>query len=368
MPLTPIVWNERLFLFWLRIIKSQPSAAAGAPAVGSTNASDPVANWTLSPNGGGGGNVNDYAKSASSAAAGVNIGAVLCWSECLNGQWTDMKTSDLSRPADLKYSTTANDRSFELDRNRIRIVVAPYKEFVPGDALVLAILKPDQTSGPDVPYGPGFVLHNTHSQPVNSDDIPGDFGGLFGAIAALPLPLRALTPSQTYLGDQTPGTFSVTRYNSLASLGAGGSSASAVLGFAGTPRLVQPQIAAGDGANYPFFYEDKRNQFYVSIQPTFVPYQIYNGFGAANFSGINFVPPSVLPGLTTVPIGLGPVTGNSAVWNLAVASGAAPPWSTAPGVRNTVASFNSTAAFTFQGRIIGPSGGIADPAAPLARS
>jgi hypothetical protein len=368
MPLTPIVWNGRLFLFWLRIVKSQPAATAGAPAMGQMNASDPVAKWTLDKNSNSDGNVTDYAKSASNDAANVTIGAVLCWSEYLNGKWTDMKTSDVNRPAVLPYDSKASDRRFELDRNRIRIVVAPYKEYVPSDALVLAILPPGQTAGPDIPYGPGFVLHNTHSQPINSDDIIGDWSGLFGAIAALPLPLRALRPSVQYLGDQTAGTFSLSRYISFDSLNSGPDQMLAVLGFPGSPRFVQPQIGPGDGSNWPFFYEDKRNQFYVSIQPTFTPYQFYNGFGSVALAGFNMPATANIPILTTGPFELGPVAGNSAVWNLAVSSGAAAPWLAAGGARPVVATLNSTGTFAFQGRIIGPSGGIADPTVNIARS
>jgi len=153
--------------------------------------------------------VNSYTGGAAGAAGAVTIQAVLCWSEYYNGAWQDMKTSDVNRPADINVSASAMDRNFELDRNRLRIVVAPYREYVPSDALVLAILPPSDGSTPVIPYGPGFVLHNTHSLPTNSIDIPSDLGGLFGAIAQLPLPLRTLKPSRRYSTDQGSGVFSL---------------------------------------------------------------------------------------------------------------------------------------------------------------
>ena len=117
MPLTPIVWNNRLLLFWLRILKNQ----SGTPAVGQASSqpsgAGAISGWTM-------GDVNSYTSSAAtSAAANLTIKAVLCWSEFYNGKWQDMKSSDVDDPAILQIAATAMDRNLELDRNRIRIVV-----------------------------------------------------------------------------------------------------------------------------------------------------------------------------------------------------------------------------------------------------
>ena len=113
--------------------------------------------------------VNNYTSTAAQAPPATStVQAVLCWSEFYNGKWQDMKTSDVDDPAVLYIPATAMDRDLELDRNRIRIVVQPYLEYVPSDALVLAILPPGDGSAPVLPFGPGFVMHNTHSLPTNS--------------------------------------------------------------------------------------------------------------------------------------------------------------------------------------------------------
>ena len=217
--------------------------------------------------------VSAYAGSAASSAGSISIKAVLCWSEFYNGKWQDMKTSDVDDPVTLNIPNASGlDRGFELDRNRIRIVVQPFLESVPPDALVLAILPPNDGTSPPIPFSQGFVMHNTHSLPTNTENIQVDLGQLFGALATMPLPVRALTPSVRYLGDQNAGTFSVKRYNSLLSIiNNTVDTTQAVLGFPGSPRYVEPQIGPGDATNWPFFYEDKRNQFYVSVQPNFVP-------------------------------------------------------------------------------------------------
>ena len=351
MPLTPIVWNNRLLLFWLRILKNQSATpAAGQPSSGPSG-SGAISGWKMD-------DVNAYTSSAAnSAAANISVKAVLCWSEFYNGKWQDMKSSDVDDPAVLQIPATAMDRNLELDRNRIRIVVQPFLENVPSDALVLAILPPSDGSIPAIPFGPGFVMYNTHSLPTNSANVVTDFGQFLGAIATVPVPLRALTPSNRYLGDRTAGTFSVARYDSLQSILSSHVDATlAVLGFPGSPRYVEPQIGPGDATDWPFFFEDKRNQFYVSIQTSFVPYHIWPGFGA-----VTAVAPSVsripyIPPLTTTqfPVIVGP---DPALINPVVNQGPGAAWSYAGAGRNLVAGFANQASFSFQGRTIGMAGG-----------
>jgi Neuraminidase-like domain len=349
MPLTPVVWNNRLLLFWLRILKNQSAApAVGQPSNGPSGAG-PISGWKMD-------DVNAYTGSAAGSAAEVTIQAVLCWSEFYNGKWQDMKTSDVDDPAILQIPSTAMDRNLELDRNRIRIVVQPFLEYVPSDALVLAILPPSDGSVPVIPFGAGFVMHNTHSLPTNSANVVVDFGQLFGALAAIPLPLRTLTPSKRYLGDLTTGTFSVARYNSLQSiLSSKVDTTLAVLGFPGSPRYVEPQIGPGDSTNWPFFYEDKRNQFYVSIATSFVPYNYWAGFGAVTAVAPPITKIPYIPPLTTTqfPVG-GP---DPALVDPTVNQGPGAAWTYAGAGRNLVAGFANQATFSFQGRVIGIAGG-----------
>ena len=214
-------------------------------------------------------------------------------------------------------------------------------------------------------------MHNTHSLPTNTENIQVDFGQLFGALAALPVPLRTLTPAARYLGDQNSGTFSVKRFNSLQSvINNKADVTQAILGFPGSPRYVEPQIGPGNTAgspltNWPFFYEDKRNQFYVSVQANFVPYNYWQGFG-----GITAVSPSVsqiphIPPLTTTqfPTHVGP---DPALLGLAATQKPAVDWTYAGAGRNLVAGIANQATFSFQGRTIGLTGGTSSAALPNA--
>jgi hypothetical protein len=351
MPLTPIVWNNRLLLFWLRILKNQSTTPAVGQPSGGASGQGAISGWQMP-------DVTSYTGSAAGNAGAVTVKAVLCWSEFYNGKWQDMKTSDVDDPAILQIPATALDRNLELDRNRIRIVVQPFLEYAPPDALVLAILAPTDGSLPVIPFGPGFVMHNTHSLPTNSAHVITDLGQLFGALAAVPVPLRTLTPSNQYLGDRTSGTFSVARYNSLASiLNEHVDVTQAILSFPGSPRYVEPEIGPGDATVWPFFYEDKRNQFYVSIQTTFVPYHFWNGFGAVTAAAPSVTKIPYIPPLTTTrfAVGGGP---NPALTGPTLNQGPGAAWTYAGAGRDLVAGFASQASFSFQGRIIGIAGGM----------
>ena len=261
MPLTPIVWNNRLMLFWLRILKNQSATpAVGQPSTGPSGAG-PISGWKMD-------DVNSYTSTAAGSAAEVTIQAVLCWSEFYNGKWQDMKTSDVDDPAILQIPATAMDRNLELDRNRIRIVVQPYLEYVPSDALVLAILPPSDGSVPVIPFGAGFVMHNTHSLPTNSANVRRRLW---------PVSRRPRRGSDAVA--HSDAVEALSRRSDLrhvfgqratircrASFPTKVDATLAVLGFPGSPRYVEPQIGPGDSTDWPFFYEDKRNQFYVSIQ------------------------------------------------------------------------------------------------------
>jgi len=212
-----------------------------------------------------------------------------------------------------------------------------------------------------VPFGSGFVMHNTHSLPTNADHIPGDIGGFAASLGHIPIPLRVLTPSRQYLGDQKSGTFSLARYDSLQSvLTSHVDSSLAILGFPASPRYVEPQIGPGDATDWPFFYEDKRNQFYVSIAQSFVPYHSWTGFGGtlAGRQPVASIPH--IPPLTTTPFPAGGVP-RAGVVNPVASQGSGAIWSYTSGARSVVAGFANQASFPFQGRIVGPAGSAPSP-------
>ena len=374
MPLTPVVWNNRLLLFWLRIIRGQGAApAVGQPSDGSSE-SGPISGWSLA-------DVTSFTENSATGATNVTVKAVLCWSEFYNGKWQDMKTSDVDDPAILNIPATAVDRNLELDRNRIRIVVQPFLQSVPSDALVLAILPPSDGSRPMIPYGPGFVMHNTHSLPTNSARVvpppPRPGQGAAVSPSPLPAPLRTLTPSRRYIGDLSGGTFSIARYNTVSSIVSQTiDTTQAVLGFAGSPRYVEPQIGPGDSTNWPFFYEDKRTLFYVSIQTSFVPYHAWTGFGAtsvtlgtAAVSGVVSIPPlTTNPIPSLIPTGIGPDPGPDLI-DPGRTESPGQVWTFERATPGLVAGLGGQAKFVFQGRLMGAVGGVASlPAVEAVRS
>ena len=94
MPLTPIVWNGRLFLFWLKVLKQSPIAPGSLPQPDPTTASKALTSANL-------GDLASAGPSTAQAATKVNVTAVLCWTEFYNGKWQPTKTSDINRPASL---------------------------------------------------------------------------------------------------------------------------------------------------------------------------------------------------------------------------------------------------------------------------
>ena len=359
MPLTPIVWNvadgsggtnQRLFLFWLKIIKQQPSASTAGTAIGTMPKSTKISNWDDS-------NVGAYTSSTSGFAGQITISGVLCWSEFTNGKWQSTKTSDINRPVPISWPAAAGENSFEQNRNRFRLVVQPYQEYVPSDCLVLAILPPNDGSGPNIPFGTGFILHNTHSLPMLTSDVLGDWGALEG-LNYIPLPLRYLKPQQQYTGQYGAGPFTVSQFTSLTGLvQSKANSTSTILSFTWQPRFVEPQIGPGDDTCWPFFYEDRRNQFYVNVDKSFVPYTIYTGFGANTVIAVNasinipsLVVGDVLPSYAP--------TGADTIIN--AASGGDPMgWNVVGNRTAATAALDIGGTIQFQGRIIGATGSTA---------
>src|SRR5262249_14570938 len=121
-PIIPVVWKDRLLLFWLRILKKGPNGPIRLPA------GKPLNELTT----------NDLPSPADAAPY-----AVLCWSEYYNGKWQPAKTSDLARPTSLNPFANAVDRSrlrlgVRVEADALRVYVSdPYyirnPHFVLGD-------------------------------------------------------------------------------------------------------------------------------------------------------------------------------------------------------------------------------------------
>jgi hypothetical protein len=363
MPITPIVWNGRLFLFWLKIVKqSNPQP----PAPGFNPSSPSVANWQL-------GDLQNYTSMSDSSQSrgSVDVSAVLHWAEFYNGKWQPTKTSEISRPTYLGSFAPDGADSFDVDRNLLQVIpldiqsdptsVPPLN--MPSDALVLAVTSTVQNiRGPA-----GFVLYNTHSLPVRLDDIDLD-QPLVDEVVAPPSD-RWFAPNNSYTGAPASGTFNI----AYISTGAGNNSTTVytnnLIAFSRVPRYVAPQPGLADAWVAPFFYEDRRYVFYVTTGQTFYTLGDFGLFGVLNkaptlVGTVHVIPPLVisLPPLPRPdPVAFGTVAG-------LVASGgsAAPVQGLLSQSRTIRTALGSSVAVTFQGRQVFPSGSLAGPAQPAA--
>lgn len=279
MPITPIVWNGRLMLFWLKIQKTTlpqlPPSSTTLPS-GKTS-SQPVTSLSL----------DDLAAFGANGAgqqtkSNIIVSAVLCWSEYYNGKWQPQKSSDVNVPAslctlsDFTPFDTTGPSSFDVIRNLITITPVNVSDVpIPADALILSISAPVSTiSG-------GFVMYNTHSLPVRWDDLPVPIG-ILGTVVPIPFsffvpppsPWRQFQPISTYTGGFTAGSFTVSYWSQWGTF----DFQSDILGLPFVPRVVDaaPNSAGWDS---PFFFEDRRNVFYVETTENWAPFRLSSTYG-----------------------------------------------------------------------------------------
>jgi hypothetical protein len=304
MPVTPIVWNGRLMLFWLKVTKSvTPQSASGdSPLNGGRHSSDNINNMSL-----------DDFQSFGQASAGkqktsnVNVSAVLSWSEYYNGKWQPQKSSDVNRPTFIGVYDTDGPYSFDVDRNLLRITpMTVASEFIyftdwtvqntlPSDALLIGITGPSSSGG-------GFVLYNTHSLPVRWEDISVQGVDQFGFVGSAPLswmvlpsnPGRTLQPALPYTGGDASGNFNISYWTFAGSplywpWTQSNAYQNNILGLTRTPRTVDCAPST-DGWDAPFFFEDRKNVFYVTTTESWISFFNYGLYGLV---GNTFVNPSI---------------------------------------------------------------------------
>ena len=298
MPVTPIVWNGRLFLFWLKAVKQgQAPPAQISAATGTTLGSLAVTDLNSS-----------VTTAAGYAAEGTVLAqAVLCWTEYYNGKWQPAKTSDVNLPTTIGSFDPTGPGSFEAIRDGLTIVPArftgtnrelqngaTYDFSIPPDALILVI------SGAIEFQNCGFILHNTNSLPVRFDDIivsvaynyPNspviiDSWPLVYILDGPPaLQFFEPYPAIPYLGNYESGTFYVYFTDGYGFI----QYMANVLQFHWLPRYTGSQPGSPDQWWAPFFYEDRRNLFYVTMTQGTAPVSGTQSFG--------------LPAATPVPLAL----------------------------------------------------------------
>jgi ABC toxin N-terminal region/Neuraminidase-like domain/Putative peptidoglycan binding domain len=387
MPITPIVWNGRLLLFWLKVTKtSTPQFAQSSPSLTNTS----VTSLTLD-------DLSSYGQTAAKQQTqnNVTVSAILCWSEYYNGKWQPQKSSDVSRPTKIDAFNTGD---FDPDRNLLQItpvnVAQQYEGWflreraevdntLPSDALILGICQ-TMSSAPLPTYRGGYVLYNTHSLPIRWEDISLratyhlfenyqvsiELPGL-----ALPAtPGRTFYPIEKYTGGTPsgPDTFGVTYWNltnpGLAILIPPPAYSTAfqnnLLGLNRVARTVDA-VSSGPGWYAPFFFEDRRNVFYVTSaqsRGTIINLPTY-GFGATQ---TNYSMSPIIAGLASAAV---PVVAQGNPFGPPIPIGGGDPATQIGNYLqqggNVRAAINSTAPVSYQGVSLFPSGQFVNVTAPL---
>lgn len=230
-PVIPVVWQDRLFLFWLRIMQEAPVQKPQLPSdnLADTKASD-LANAT---------------------DARVTVRAILCWSEYYNGKWQPAKTSDVRNPATLKQFDLSGSGAF--DRSALRL-----------SALTVEDRLQVQISGQGSTH---FTLYNTHSLPVPK-------GG-----PKAPQIFVRLGPSRHLDTESNTLTITYNRGTLKYLPSADDTLTRPILENQIGDRTIEPRHPLSSPWDAPFFYEDSRHVFYVTTAEHSVSIKASTAYG-----------------------------------------------------------------------------------------
>lgn len=242
-PVIPVVWNGRLLLFWLRILKQTPATAMQIPS-GKLSAG------------------MDISSVVNLDAMKVSVQAVLCWSEYYNGKWQPTKTSDVNAPTGLDSYPPAGESAFD----RSQLVLGAWAE---NDALRVGISGDLSSSS--------FLVYNTHTVPVREVDAP--------VVARPPVPTRIFT--------QYVDKLTIWYFKGMGQDETPCDVLQAQIAF----RTVEPPQLLQNGTNAPFFYEDSHHVFFVTTEEPQMRIENHPGLGVSVNPGIKFaveIPPLIL--------------------------------------------------------------------------
>jgi hypothetical protein len=326
-PVIPYVWQGRLLLFWLRLIRS-------APATG----------MTLPP----GKHVIELSTDDLPGQQGTEVGAVLCWSEYYNGKWQAAKTSDVNQPTYLDTITTAS-----YNRSGLRLRVSPE-----GDALRIFVNDRvwEAVGGSlggklylnPVRYWPGsFLFHNTHSLPVRGDDgVPVNMIDGPDVVVTSARSLAAVGDYDFALNyTDTAGT-DLTRD---------------VLNPQLPFEVVTPCDDLTDEWDAPLFFADSRHAYVVETSEQPVWMGGYQGYGLPDVAGglrATAISPVTLPSAPTPPPKTWPGTGATASGGALIDPAAATRLLSEDTHLQRV--LPDTATVSFKGQAVGPWGAQSD--------
>jgi hypothetical protein len=257
-PVIPVVWNDRLLLFWLRLLKKGPDATSAAPA-----------NKRL----------GELTTDDLRGDLDVTTQAILCWSEFYNGKWQPAKTSDVNLPTTLDTSLPDIFRraaihlgvASEGDGLRVYIKDTPVAFYMRGTDGQLHLVE----------FWPGsYLLYNTHSVPVRGDD----------DVTAVPPPPPAAR-RRDFSGDRSYD-FAL-RYSDLS----GAEFRRDILKTQIPFDVTTPRQELSDVWNAPIFLADSRHVFRITTEEEPVWVRGYGGFGVSvNPAGLQAaqIPPLVV--------------------------------------------------------------------------
>jgi ABC toxin-like protein/neuraminidase-like protein/virulence plasmid A protein len=214
-PVLPVVWNDRLLLFWLRITKEGPTASK-KPSPGTRT---------------------DLIKLTTDdvpADPTVATKAILCYSEYYNNKWQPAKTSDENAPIQLAPT--------DFPRHALTLSATE----IDGGILRIGI------DGPEV-SNPSFHLYNTHSLPEP------DF-------------TAAPAPAKTRFEGWWGSFFLVYGDSSSSSL-------VRIVTKARPLTVVKTRQPVASPWDAPFFYNDSRHSFFVTTREKRVLLWSYLDFG-----------------------------------------------------------------------------------------
>ena len=247
-PVIPVVWSNRLFVFWLKIIKT-PVIPTSSPAAAPNDTTNPLlANATI-----------DAVKQSATGSANtqIKINAVLSYSEYYNGKWQPTKTSDVNYPILLGNISHEN-----FDRR----------------ALVLNSYETSEGLNITVKYNKGglssiaFLLYNTHSLPTDSNPIEPINGQSRSFVFTNNTLMTIVYYQKNLLGDPISfdrpvlkSTISKKNWNIVDS----------------NQFLLSDIIYWQNAWQSPFFFEDAQNLFYVTTKMETVSIRNYNDLSVA---------------------------------------------------------------------------------------
>jgi hypothetical protein len=236
-PVLPVVWKNRLFLFWLKLVQEPQQEIPDKTQI----------------------NVTGSELSATLVPPKLIVKAMLSWSEFLGGKWQPSRTSDPAKPLIFGYPDGSNPFTFGLngtplafDRSLLRLSALEWTE---GLSIIV--------SHDQIPeWSAVFFLYNPFSTPWH--EITAKLPPLFRLI------ISSVPPKRSF--DTTSKSLNITYSDTAVS--------HAVLRNDIADRTVGPHHPlAGNSWEPPFFYEDSRHVFYVTTGERLVLVPQWNGFG-----------------------------------------------------------------------------------------